>query len=240
MFIKNSVCGIRKEIRQTGGFTLIELLVVMSIIGILAGMLFPAISMIKKSGRKAQCANNLRQLGMSVVQYAQGNNGALPGSIGLNSWDSVIVNFETPSAVMKFPILRCPEEKTRDITQRPRSYVLPRISGTNGFMSGSGSGSRLLMEATVPGATILLTEYWTTPSGTVTPFTVQGDYGTSVNTGYTTSANIPTHPDGSKSYYHGSAINFLMADGRLQALNPKLVATSTPAANTDPHWQVIR
>ena len=241
------------------GFTLIELLVVMAIVGILAGMLFPAISMIKKSGRKAQCANNLRQLGMGIIQYAQANNSTIPGSDGVTSWDQIIVNYESPTTYklgsMVYPALRCPED-TRAMPSTvsigssvfgPRSYIITErlTNSANGFLKRglvpanppNSSRPYLLVEAAVPSATILLTELWTDSSGNSTS-NIQGDYSTSIATGYTSS--IPTHPDKSKGYYHGSSINFLMADGRLQALNPKLVATSTPAANTDPHWKVIR
>lgn len=53
------------------GFTLIELLVVIAVIGILAGLLFPALSGGLESARRAQCANNLRQLHLANTLYAQ-------------------------------------------------------------------------------------------------------------------------------------------------------------------------
>lgn len=56
-----------------GGFTLIELLVVIAIIGILASLLFPTLVRAKEGSKYAQCANNLRQIGIAARLYADDN-----------------------------------------------------------------------------------------------------------------------------------------------------------------------
>lgn len=60
------------------GFTLIELLVVISIIAILAGMLLPAINMVREGARKANCGNNQRQIVLGMSVYANDNDQAWP------------------------------------------------------------------------------------------------------------------------------------------------------------------
>jgi len=107
-------------------FTLIELLIVIAIIGILAALLVPALSSSKVKARSIGCISNMRQLGLSMIMYADDHQSCLPltshGGSSSDSW----INTLKPYAGNVDKIRLCPSDPRAHerLTNNGTSYII--------------------------------------------------------------------------------------------------------------------
>ncbi len=198
---------------RTRAFTLIELLVVIAIIGILAGMLLPALARAKAKAKAISCVSNLRQIGLAMRMYADDNGGFLPTTThgaGTNaSWI-----YQLGSQLANVDRIRiCPADPKafQRLTNNASSYTLNEYTAVDLVdpFGGLRESYRRL-------------DHLPRPSETMTTFEISNEVGVSAYNDHTHSRNwhlgwssvtADIQPD-----RHGSSANYLFADGHVESI----------------------
>ena len=97
--------------RSPAAFTLVELLVVIAIIGVLMGLLLPAVQSAREAGRRVTCSNNLYQIGLATSRFND-TNGFIPGWRNKLRW----TNASTSGTIApSWPVMILPLMERKDI-----------------------------------------------------------------------------------------------------------------------------
>src|SRR5687768_18081868 len=108
------------------GFTLVELLVVIAIIGILVALLLPAIQAAREAARRAACMNNLKNIGIAILNHHESKGAFPPGAIKddaggtagnyFSGWTREIMPYAEDDALNKLYVPKLPDGTPVPIT----------------------------------------------------------------------------------------------------------------------------
>ena len=119
---------------RRGGFTLVELLVVIAIIGVLIALLLPAVQAAREAGRRMNCANNLKQIGLAMHMYNNQTGYLPPAGLGnVSAFVLVLPYLEQGAKYGRYdftdsPNFQSSEHNRQLILQTIPTYVCPSMS----------------------------------------------------------------------------------------------------------------
>lgn len=117
--------------RARNAFTLVELLVVIAVIGVLVALLLPAVQAARSAARRMECANNMRQIGLAMHQFADSHDGKFPLTAHDNHRDESWIYSLAPWLENVDQMRFCPEDV--ELMEKAKT---PNYPGTSYAMNG--------------------------------------------------------------------------------------------------------
>ncbi|EIP99169.1 prepilin-type N-terminal cleavage/methylation domain-containing protein [Opitutaceae bacterium TAV1] len=220
-------------------FTLIELLTVIAIIGVLAGILIPTVSAVRRTARTVQCISNLRQVAQGAQLWIADNRGRMPDPSGWRDTENNSPNSIRPyiavTGAKKAGVFTCPETLLRHadpdkLTDGLRTYSINQVvcgttrniheistpSKTCFFMDGSMLAQGAVRQYVHPGST-------TAKKIVIDPAIVWNEQ--------TTAETLPA--------IHKGKLNVAFIDGHVETRAPATIPSDdmgNTAAKKTPFW----
>jgi len=147
-----------KVLQFRRGFTLIELLVVLTILGLLAAMLFPVFAKVRENGRRTVCLSNERQLGIAMMQYTDDNDGLWHEW----AWEKVSETGWAHDAaypyVQSAASFRCPDDPSPDYVRATPLFPALKPATPNSYAINSNLDDLRDADIVAPTKTVMLFE----------------------------------------------------------------------------------
>ena len=196
-------------------FTLIELLIVIAMIAVLGALLFPVFGKVRENARRTTCQSNLRQIGLSIIEYAQDSDEVMPPGAYALGGATVTWRQEVFPYVKNVQVFTCPSNPYNALTTDVDGGRFDVSYGANDSVLRSGSAPAALGAIQNPSALFVIGE--TDGSGyklnnPPNPPLLSPDCG-----------GCDLHPEGSHTDLfagHLTRSNWLFADGHVRSLRP--------------------